>query len=109
MRNRFIGQVANVLSSGNVAVTEFSSARSLRARYVAQIGRHLNAFIFIVAADNDFSAGLHKLLGAPLADATAATSDDCDFVCITHVSHLRSPVSLYSKYSIRMRSKNQRP
>src|SRR6266850_6161706 len=95
-RDRGIDQVSNVLSSGNIAEDEFSIARSLRASQVTQIGSHLGALIFIVAADDDFGAGLHKLVGTPLADTAAATGDDCDFVCVTRVSHWRSPRSLYS-------------
>src|SRR6266851_2608561 len=106
-RNRGIDQISNVLSSGNVAEDEFSIARTQRASQFAQIGSRLGALIFIVAADDDFGAGLHKLLGTPLADAAAATGDDCDFVCVTRVSHWRSPTSPLFEYSIlHIRSRN---
>src|SRR5882724_2873395 len=98
-RNRSVDQIADVVSPGDIAVNKVGIAGSLLLGGAAQPGSHARSFICVVAADDDLGARIHKLFRTTLADAAAATGDNYDFICVTHVSHWRSPRSPASTIS----------
>src|SRR5437667_7696545 len=94
-RDRPFDQISNLFSSGDVAINENRVPRTLRPGLFAQCICHLETFSFVVAADHDSRSSFYKLLRTAFADAAAAAGDNDNLVCVTHVSHWKSPRSLF--------------